>query len=265
MAKTVKAKTESEEAKLVELMAMFNKELAKNGLLEIVLVSPKDCIPQKVNARYMTPETFKQLIENIKLDGTLETMPLLYSDDELAKEGKYEIISGHHRIDAAKAAGVPKILAFVRRNISREELVSKQLSHNALSGVDNAQILKKLFDSINSIDLKAASGITNGLEKLSYETLKFKAGKFKTFVILFAQNDLEAYDELAKEVMAAHGAEIKEDSVVRIADVRDYDKFIVALQRLKKITDIKSNAMVFSKMTEIMSEFIENHKEKENV
>ena len=91
-----------------KILSDLNKELKKLGMLELAIVNPKDCLPQKVNARYMTAETMHQLTENIKKDGHLESVPLVHKDGD-----KYRIISGHHRIDAAKAAQLDQILVMI--------------------------------------------------------------------------------------------------------------------------------------------------------
>ena len=58
---------------------------------------------QRKNARTMAPETFNRLVSNIQKDGgKLEALPLCH---RLAN-GDIAIISGHHRVRAARSAGV---------------------------------------------------------------------------------------------------------------------------------------------------------------
>ena len=56
---------------------------------------------QDINARIMKNEMQDQLTANIAKRGQLESLPLLVNVD-----GVIEIISGHHRIKSARAAGL---------------------------------------------------------------------------------------------------------------------------------------------------------------
>ena len=59
---------------------------------------------QDINARIMKNEMQKQLTDNIRKRGQLESMPFCALID-----GKIEIISGHHRIRSAKDSGVKRL------------------------------------------------------------------------------------------------------------------------------------------------------------
>ena len=61
---------------------------------------------QDINARIMKKEMQDQLTANIKNRGQLESLPLLAE-----KDGVLEIVSGHHRIKSARAAGMKEIIA----------------------------------------------------------------------------------------------------------------------------------------------------------
>ena len=63
---------------------------------------------QDINARIMKKEMQDQLTANIKNRGQLESLPLLAE-----KDGVLEIVSGHHRIKSARAAGMKEIIAII--------------------------------------------------------------------------------------------------------------------------------------------------------
>mgnify|MGYP000768895271 FL=1 len=65
--------------------------------LVIAKVKLTDFREQDINARIMKTEMQKQLTDNIKKRGQLESLPFCALID-----GKIEIISGHHRIRSAK-------------------------------------------------------------------------------------------------------------------------------------------------------------------
>ena len=63
---------------------------------QIVKVKLRDLKLLEKNARYMTPQEFSQLVANIKQDGKLMGVPVVY---------RGEVLSGNHRVRAAiKAA-----------------------------------------------------------------------------------------------------------------------------------------------------------------
>ena len=179
-----------------KVIEKLNQELEKNGLLPLDVVDPKILKPQKKNARYFLPEKFKILVENVKKEGALESIPLV-----IRKDDKYEIISGHHRVDAAKEAGLDKILVMLHReDLSRDEVVSKQLSHNALSGLDDKTILAELFQSIRDVSQKIATELNDEVGSVDYESLNFRVGNFKEFTVVFLPEDIGLFDEAMETI-----------------------------------------------------------------
>ena len=152
---------------LKEAIDRINPILKANNMCEFRVVNPKECKGQEVNARYMPSETFLQLIENIKKDERLESVPLCYEDDN----GVIRIISGHHRIKAAEEIQLNEIIVMITQPESNDEIVSKQISHNALTGKDDQQVLNELFDSISDIGHRIATGLNDKLEKISYPSI----------------------------------------------------------------------------------------------
>lgn len=240
--------------KRTQLLTQLNEVLADSGMLELQIVDPKKCVGADVNARYMKSETMLQLTENVKKGGTLESTPLVYRDDKL-KEGQYRIISGHHRIEAAKNAGLKEILVMVCAPEDADDIVSKQLAHNALTGEDDAVLLQELFDSIKDVGKRMASGLQDELEKLSYHSLNFRAGEFKEFTLLFLPEDIDAYDTSADTIesctKAIENSSIKPSSEVRIASLKTWEDMKKLVMKIKKVENIKSNAVALQVMTEL--------------
>jgi len=226
----------------------LNAALRESGMCEVAIVRPQDCVGQKKNARYFTPEKFAQLVQNIKRDGRLESVPLVYA----IEDGKYSIISGHHRIDAAKEAGLEQILVFVTTPESRDEIVSKQLSHNALVGKDDPMLLAELFNSIAEMDLRLASGLSDEVSKISYASLNFRVGEYKELVLMFLPEQLE--DLEAKMTEIANSSIADKNSTVFLASLADYEKFTATLRQIKKVENIKNNATAVQRMAELAQE-----------
>jgi hypothetical protein len=57
----------------------------------------------------MKAEQFQALVENVKKDGNLSSLPLCYRE----KDGKLRVLSGNHRVQAGRQAGVEQILVMV--------------------------------------------------------------------------------------------------------------------------------------------------------
>lgn len=227
-------------------LTALNTALRAQGLCEIAIVRPDDCKGQRKNARYFTPEKFAQLVQNIKRDGRLESVPLVYRSDDA--EG-YSIISGHHRVDAAKEAGLKHILVFVTTPDSRDEIVSKQLAHNALTGKDDPMLLAELFSSIHDLDLRLASGLSDEAAKISYTSLNFRLGEYRELVLLFLPEQLTELDETMTAIAESSVAD--HNSTVHLARLADYERFTATLRHLKKVENIKNNATAVQRMAEL--------------
>lgn len=132
---------------------------------------------QDINARIMKKEMQDQLTANIKNRGQLESLPLL-----VEKDGVLEIISGHHRIKSARAAGMKEIIAIIDvSGLSRSKIASKQLAHNAISGFDDPSILREICKMLDDVDDMLESFIGKDImeEPLEqYDTLT--SAKWKT-------------------------------------------------------------------------------------
>lgn len=226
---------------LSELLRELNRHLTGMGMLELALISPKDCIPAPVNARYFLPETMRQLVDNIRDAGHLESVPLVYRKDEVP--GKVFTISGHHRIDAAKAAELELILVLVTPVQSEEEVVSKQLAHNALTGQDDPVILAELFGRIKDIQLRLQTGLNDAVSKISYPSLNFRLGATKQFSLVFVPEDAILYDRGMEELEEfARSIPTTGSTEIRLLPAELWDRFAAIMRRVKKQENIKSNA-----------------------
>jgi hypothetical protein len=217
-------------------------------------VKPSELVPQAKNARYFLPDKFKTLVNNVAKEGTLESVPLVVRSHK--HKGKYEIISGHHRVDAAKEAGLQQLIVMVHRDdLTEDEVISKQLSHNALAGLDDKTILAELFQSIRDIEQKIATGLNDEIASISYESLNFRVGTFKEFTVMFLPEDIGLYDE-AMETVAKESL-IKTNTEVRLAPMEGFEKFAKVLRRIKKSENIKSNGVALMRIVDLAMQQME--------
>lgn len=242
-------------------LTVLNEALKKLNLPEIRLVDPSSLKEQKKNARYFEPRAYKQLVENIKRTGQLESVPLVYEE-----KGSLHIISGHHRTRASKEAELKQIMVMVIHPKNKDEIVSKQLSHNALTGLDDGAILADLFNSIMDIDMKLASGLDSSVDRVKIESLNFKVGEFKEFSILFMPEDEIYFDSTMKAIIEE--AKVKPGAGIRLAPAKVFKDFAKAIMTVKRTENIKSNGIALSRMLDLANEKLEEiqdeRREKEN-
>ena len=108
------------------------------------------------NARYMKGPQFERLVENIRRDGVLTSFPLAHRDGDALV-----VISGNHRVSAAIKAGIEESdVIEVTSPLTRQQFVALQLSHNAIAGHDDPNILRSLYDELD-FGWKEYSGLTD--------------------------------------------------------------------------------------------------------
>lgn len=109
-------------------MAEFVAEVGRN--LALYKVSVDEIREQDLNARVMPPEMMERLAETVKTEGRLEQLPFT-----VLRKGYFELVSGHHRVRAARAAGLVEIFVLAdTRDLSKSKVRAKQIAHNRISG-----------------------------------------------------------------------------------------------------------------------------------
>jgi hypothetical protein len=110
----------------------------------------------------MKAEQFQALVENVKQDGNLSSLPLCYRE----KDGNLRGLSGNHRVMAARQAGVEQVLVMVVGDEKdADERLAIQLSHNAIAGQDDLVILKELWEAITDVQAKVYAGLDSDTVK----------------------------------------------------------------------------------------------------
>lgn len=176
-----------------------------------------------MNARVMSAATLTRLAENIQGRGALESVPYCVQNDE----GPVEIVSGHHRIRAARMAGFTHVPVLIDRSgLSRSRIVSKQLAHNALVGYDDPDILARLLDKIADVNDLLATGLDKDNLPVPEE---FKVTLFsphadyawKYVAFTFLQHQLDNLEGLIRE--------IRSNDAFVLADEDQFEPFINAV------------------------------------
>lgn len=188
---------------------------------------------QDINARIMKSDLQDRLTSNIKDRGQLESLPLLaFVNDRL------EIISGHHRYRSARAAGMKEMVCIVDvTGLTRSKIVSKQLAHNAIEGIDDQDTLKELCRMIDNVDDMIASAINEDffkhvnaqIDKIATRSTKFD---FKQILFTFLPHQEKALNDLIEKAPKA--------DMAGVADINQFSDFVNALERTQKFQDVKS-------------------------
>lgn len=207
---------------------------------------------QDKNAHLMKPEMFRQLHENIKKRGTLESLPFL----ALTSKG-VEIISGHHRVRASKEAGLKSIPAILDiTNLNRSQIAAKQIAHNAINGFDDKSVLKEIAALIDDVDDMIESYIGKDilgepegtLDKLISPMLDYDWQDMQFIFLPHQVRDLELLVTNVEGNKDYTGA----------AHIDQFEGLLSTLSKYQKFSDIKNVGAAIHKMIEIANEVMDN-------
>ena len=135
---------------------------------QLAYVNPiDDCVPLERNAHYMEKQILDRLTANIAEDGFLSQLPFGMKRGD----GKFLILSGNHRLKAAIKAKLDYILILYIDEVDKDRQIAYTLSHNALVGKDDIQMLKDIYNEISSIEAREFSGL-NGIKFIDVEKLQ---------------------------------------------------------------------------------------------
>ena len=221
--------------------------------LDIVIENRKltELSKLKNNAHYMDKAEFDQLVANIARDGVLTSLPVVYDQDIPG-----EILSGNHRVEAAIKAGIETAdVIVIKSKLTKDQKIGLQLSHNAIHGKDDPNLLKVLYDSIESIDFKAYSGLTDDsfkVNEIDLNALSFGNVKAEDLTISFLPEDKQAFiDNLERIKKLA-----KKQNVI-VANRSDFDLFFETMLTIKSEYAILNHSIAINKMLELANKQIE--------
>ena len=243
MARSSKKPVDKGEPKLIAELPDSN--------LEIWEIHLDDLKEQDRNAQTMPPEMLERLAANIKKEQRLESFPLAVRRAKADGTVYFELVSGHHRTRAARMAGVNRIYVLADpRDLSRSKVVAKQLAHNSINGMSDADVLKQLFAEISDVEDMFESYIDP--ENLDIPVPDSDAGVFdiviphdwRSVTFTFLPKQMDKFDELVAEVKAR----TDDDGVVGVVDAELFERFKKALQKAGAAEDVRSTGTVVSEM-----------------
>jgi hypothetical protein len=240
----------------MESLEKSNRELDEigrqlfGGQATLRIVDPRTLVFRKENARFFKKETFGRLVENIRQDGRLSSVPLCR---DAGPEG-LEVLSGKHRVEACVLAGVALILVIViLAPLDPSRQVAIQLSHNALSGEDDPRILSTLFSRIESIRDRLYAGLSSDalaeIKKIDLVTFKTPSVSIRAVTFAFTDPEAASVEKVLEELRTYQGS-----TAVYLARADAFEPFYMALQAVKKREKIKNASLAMVRLCEIVRE-----------
>lgn len=224
-------------------MARFKTQIKEVELSLIDLVEK--------NAHFMDQDTFRQLIANIKRDGQLTSVPFLVEHNT----GRYTVISGNHRVQAAKMAGIVKASFIVvhEDDITKDEILAIQLSHNSIVGQDDSEILKELLEEITDVAMKEYAHISNeildAVKDVDY-VIDMPNNEIVPVTLMFVDTNKFKFDKLMETLDTLTPRELENTTLVNIETLR---KLNDTTSKVGQKYGIKSQALSICKMIELVN------------
>jgi len=207
------------------------------GKIRIESIPVDDLRLLRKNARFMKAETLNILKKNIETDGELTSLPFV-----VKRSDHYEVISGNHRVQAAKSVGISSISCLVvdEDDVTKDDILRIQLSHNALSGEDDKTLLAEIYASISDIDIRGMTGLDDSMfdmKDFDIAALSPKGLKMGVVNLLFLEGEAEGFDEDIKYLES-----ICKNSDTYVAKYSEFDEFLKNMSFLKSKLNIKNHA-----------------------
>jgi len=206
------------------------------------------------NARFMRSATFARLVENIRADGCLTSVPLVSRVD-----GKLLVASGNHRVPAAIKAGIEEAdVMEILTPLTREQFVALQLAHNAVVGEDDPNILQSLYAEL-SFGWKEYSGLTDDafkVEDLDTTMLRVGSPFYEELQIFFLPADAAIVTDLLGNIAKSKAA------ITRLVGAyADFDLFFQKLLAVKHTSGVHNTAVALRMMAELAAEALARREE----
>lgn len=210
--------------------------------------------PASMNANKMTEQDLDRLTKNIKISGLSSVITCYKKTDE----DRYIIISGHHRVKACTKLGYKEIgiIYADEADLTSDEIIAIQTSHNSLHGSDDVSILKKLFDQIQSVEFKEFAHINiDEIGTIDVNSAAFspEVEEYTVSLILY-KNDMSRLQDL----MGLVGEMAPKSDMVVLADGEPAEGMMLELlKEVRARYDIKSTSIAFSKILELAKQHME--------
>lgn len=211
--------------------------------IRIIEIDPREIVLLEENARYMTHEEFGRLVDNIRRDGQLSSAPFLCLEHDGPNTGRYKCLSGNHRTKASIEAGLSKIICLATDDeLTEEQKIAIQLSHNSITGHDDPATLKALYEKILDTDLKKYSGLDDKtlelLDKFKAISISEASLQFQTLSAVFLPDELDAAQKVVNEAISR----VKNSDAIWVMRMTEYDRWLDAQEVASSAYNVKNVA-----------------------
>lgn len=211
--------------------------------IRIIEIDPREIVLLEENARYMTHEEFNRLVDNVRRDGQLSSAPFLCLEHDGPHDGRYKCLSGNHRTKAAIEAGLGKIICLATDDeLTEEQKIAIQLSHNSITGHDDPATLKALYEKILDTDLKKYSGLDDKtlelLDKFKSISISEASLQFQTLSAVFLPDELESAQKVINEAISR----VKNSDAIWVMRMSEYDRWLDAQEVASAAYNVKNVA-----------------------
>jgi hypothetical protein len=214
---------------------------------------------QDVNARLMSQSDYAQLVNNIRNSGHMESVP--YCAVQADKPDVVQVVSGHHRLRAAKEAGIKSAPILIDESgLERPEIVAKQLAHNRISGFDDNDTLRRLFAELDTPDLILQSGLANDLievDNVELDTLLHPSLDMDWRMVVFSFLPHQARNlETLIEMMP-------NSDLTPVASIDQFDAFMQLVVKYSRIKNVRNAGMAIAFLTEVAIKELEKYEARQ--
>ena len=234
-----------------ETLDKVNEQLAATSA-RIAMVPIGQCDLMEKNARFMRAEQYQRLVSNVKRDGCLTSVPFAVKNGD-----RFLILSGNHRVQAAKDAKLTEILVlYSARDLSPAQQRAIQLSHNAIAGQDDLAILRELYDEINDVALKEYSGLDDvvlgRMEPPKMDPLSEMALEYRVVTVAFLPPEVDRAEALLTRIM-----EQATGDSVWVNRFDEFDRLLDALTIARAKAGVKNTATAFGLLLDIAEKHLD--------
>lgn len=212
---------------------------------------------QEVNARSMSKAMFSQLTENIANAGTLESVPFCAKVDDVVW-----IVSGHHRVRAARTAGKRYILVMVAEGLTWDQIRAKQLGHNSIEGQDDPELVKRIFEQIMDVQARFEAFIDPKLFDAAPKPVSFSPididfqSTSRAVLLLFLPSQWDDMQAALKSILPP--SDVDE---ALLADFKEWEPWSAALRQIRSGMDITAVPTAIATMAKLALERLEQLKD----
>lgn len=211
-----------------------------------------------LNARFMRHDQFARLVENLRRDGQMTSVPFAWKQ----RNGSYLVLSGNHRVQAAMEAGIDEGWVMLCDDpMPKSRRVALQLAHNAIAGEDDPATLKQLYDGLEDIDWRQYAGLDDKtlelLDEVQLGSLSEAHLDFQTVTITF----LPSEKERAEKAWEAARAELTGADEVWLARFEDSERTLDALDAAGRAYGVTNAATALMIVLDIFERHIDELKE----